>query len=95
MNVLDDFETFKKFLLKNVLRAKKLGISDKMIVKGVDYAQYFLANFIKPENPEEKLLKNLWELGDKDERRALSNMLLKLVKTETSDKSNQDSLIKQ
>lgn len=93
MRILEDFDRWKAFLSNKVKLAEKVGISDDMIARGVDYIQNFLANNIEPDNPEEKLLQKLWLLADQEEKKALSHLVLKLVKEEGTtsyhDKENQ------
>ncbi len=38
----------------------------------------YLAKHEEPRNSEEKLLQELWKVGDKDERHKLAHMLVKL-----------------
>jgi hypothetical protein len=39
----------------------------------------YLAKHEEPKNREEKLLQELWKVGDKEERHKLPHMLVKLV----------------
>lgn len=82
MRILENFDQWKAFLYDKVVLAEKIGISDDTIARGVDYIQNFLAHTVEPQNSEERLLQKLWLLGDHEEKRALSHLVLKLVKEE-------------
>lgn len=82
VEILENFDKWKEFLHDKVVLAEKMGFSDATIAKGVDAIQNILSKIVEPQNPEERLLHQLWELGNSDEREALSNLVLKLVKSE-------------
>jgi hypothetical protein len=85
VEIIESFDKWKEFLHGKVLLAEKIGFSDTTIAKGVDWMQNFLSKIIEPQNPEERLLHQLWELGNSEERQALSNLVLKLVKAEDQE----------
>lgn len=86
MQAIEDFHKWKEFWKDKVLKAEALGISDQTIARGVDLIQNFLSHTVDPENPQERLLQEMWRLGDAEERKALSNLVLKLVKAEDFEK---------
>ncbi len=79
MSVLDTFEQWKSFLGKRVEQAKKTGMSEQTIA-GLAYQMgEYLASEIDPKNREERLLKELWEIGSDEEQKMLAHLMVKLV----------------
>lgn len=87
MELLTDFEKWKEFVGNNVLLAEKIGFSEDTVTLAVDLAQNFLAKLVEPQNDEEKLLKELYNLGNNEERLALSHLVVKLVKKEVNSEN--------
>ncbi len=90
MEVVESFDKFKEYLREKVFLAEKLGFSDETIARGVNLVQTFLSKIVEPENAEERLLQKLWVIGNREERNALSHLLLKLVKEDYTD-SNEET----
>ncbi len=80
MDFVKDWATWRATLKDAIAQGKKMGMSDETIhglaVKVGDY----LTAKVCPGNPEEVLLKELWEAGTVDERKALAAMIFKAVK---------------
>ena len=79
MSVLDTFEQWKTFLSKRVEMAKKTGMSDDTIANLAYQLGEYLADEIDPKNREERLLKELWHVGDDSEQKTLAKLMVKLV----------------
>jgi len=77
--VLSNFETWKKFLGDRVEAAKKMGISEEAITKLAFEIGEFLENKVDPQNDEERVLKELWEIGDESERKTMARLMVKLA----------------
>lgn len=77
--VLDTFEKWKNFLEERVEQAKSVGMSDETITKLAFQIGEFLENKVDPRNGEEELLKNLWDVGSKEERMVIARLMVKLV----------------
>jgi hypothetical protein len=78
--VLKVFERWKEFLGERVKQAELAGMSDETISKLAFQIGEFLSDKIDPENKEERVLKELWEAGDEQERKTLAKLMVKLVK---------------
>lgn len=76
---LESFEQWKDFLSKQVNQAKGAGASEGSIVDAATRIGGFLANKVDPKNREQRLLKELWDRGDQQERHALAGMITKMV----------------
>ena len=79
MSVLQTFEKWKDFLKERVNQAEHAGMSDEMISKLAFQIGEFLSDKVDPKNGEERVLKDLWEAGNEEERKTLARLMVKLV----------------
>lgn len=77
--VLSNFDTWKKFLGDRVDAAKKLGINDETIAKLAYEIGSFLDTKVDPKNDEERVLKELWDVGDEGDRKTMAKLMVKLA----------------
>ncbi|MDF9409567.1 MAG: hypothetical protein A4E52_00575 [Pelotomaculum sp. PtaB.Bin013] len=73
------WNTWKKALGTAVKTADLVGMSDETVDKFAYRIGDFLANNLDPANREQRLLKELWEVGEEGEKKALAKMITKLV----------------
>ncbi|GAX89459.1 DUF3243 domain-containing protein [Effusibacillus lacus] len=78
MSVLDNFDRWKEFLGDRVEQAKAAGLSDQQITDVATKMGEYLANKVDPENPQERLLKQLWD-ANPDQRSTMAKMMINLV----------------
>lgn len=81
---LSNWNKWKKTLKTAVNVGESMGMSEKT----VDNIAYRVGNFltaaVDPENREERVLQELWKVGDDEDRKTLAKMVVKMV--ETNDK---------
>jgi hypothetical protein len=77
--VLNSFEEWKSFLSKQVNQAEKAGASEDSVINAATRIGGFLADKVDPKNREQRLLKELWDRGDQQERHSLAGMITKMV----------------
>ncbi|MEK3882205.1 DUF3243 domain-containing protein [Paenibacillus sp. PL2-23] len=77
--VLTNFETWKHFLADRVSQAKKMGLTEETISNLAFEIGSFLDEKVDPKNDEESVLKQLWDVGDQEERKAIARLMVKLV----------------
>ncbi len=77
--VLSNFDTWKKFLGQRVEAAKSAGIGEETISKLAYEIGEFLDQKVDPKNDEERVLKELWDVGDESERKTLASLMVKLA----------------
>lgn len=77
--VLDTFEKWKSFLSERVEQAKQAGMSEETIAKLAYQIGEFLEEKVDPKNEEERLLKELWDVGNEEERKTIARLMVKLV----------------
>lgn len=77
--VLETFDKWKDFLHDRVEKAKQTGMSEDIISKLAYQIGQFLDEKVDPKNDEEKLLKELWDAGDEEERKVIARLMVKIV----------------
>ena len=78
--VLDNFDEWKKFLGKRVVQAEKLGMNDETIKKLAFEIGDFLDEKVDPGNSSNRALKELWDVGNEQERHTIAALMVKLAK---------------
>ncbi|GIP43804.1 hypothetical protein J45TS6_22630 [Paenibacillus sp. J45TS6] len=78
--VVSNFDAWKKFLGDRVAQAEKLGISEDVINKLAYEIGDFLDEKVDPANPSNRALKELWDVGNEEERRTIAKLMVKLAK---------------
>lgn len=70
---------WKHMLGRAVNLGKAVGLSDDTIHDTAYRFGEFFANHFDPGNREQRLLKELWEQGDEDEKKSLAGLLTRMV----------------
>lgn len=78
MSLLDNFDRWKEFLGDRVEQAREAGLTDEQIESVAVKMGEYLANKIDPENPQERLLKQLWD-ANPDQKHNMARMMINLV----------------
>jgi hypothetical protein len=79
MHTTDNFDQWKDYLSQNVTLAKQAGTSEETIVNMATKLGNLLAAQVDPANREQRLLKELWDKGDEQDRKSLAKMITKMV----------------
>jgi hypothetical protein len=74
-----NWESWKKTLGQAVEFAEELGISRNQIGSMAQQVGDLLAQNVTPANPEQKAVKELWDVASQDERQVLANLMTKLA----------------
>lgn len=77
--VLTNFEKWKNFLSERVEQAKSAGMGEETIEKLAFQIGEFLDDKVDPKNEQERILKDLWDVGDKEDRKTIARLMVKLV----------------
>ncbi|MFD2327638.1 DUF3243 domain-containing protein [Cohnella sp. GCM10020058] len=77
--ILSNFESFKSYLNKRIALGESLGLSEEQLAQVAEKVADYLAEHEDPRNAEENLLKELWKVGEQDERHKLAHMLVRLA----------------
>ncbi|MCL6561362.1 MAG: DUF3243 domain-containing protein [Firmicutes bacterium] len=79
MEIDMSWHDWKKTLGKAINAAEFMGMSNEMINKMAYRLGDFFANNFDPGNREQRLLKELWEVGDEEDKRSLARMVARLA----------------
>lgn len=74
-----NWDSWKRTLGQAVEYAQELGISSDQINSMAQQLGDMLAEKVPPANPEQKAVKELWEVANTDERQVLANLMTKLA----------------
>jgi len=76
------WENWKGTLAKAVSLAEIVGMSESTIEKIGLKMGNILSAAVDPENREQRLLQELWKVGDDEDRAVLSKLLVKMLQTD-------------
>lgn len=79
-DILESFDAFKQYLSKRVSLGESLGLNEDQLSKVAQKVADMLAAKEEPRNREEKLLQELWNAADQDEKDTLAKILVRFVK---------------
>lgn len=74
-----NWDSWKRTLGQAVEFAEELGISREQIGSMAQQVGDLLAQNVQPANPEQKAVKELWDVAGPDERRVLADLMTRLV----------------
>jgi Protein of unknown function (DUF3243) len=82
VKMIEDFDKWKETLHKVIHVSEAVGMKEETVVDIAKRIGDFLANKVDPENPQQRLIKQLWEVGSPEERHAMAHMIVKMVEQE-------------
>lgn len=82
MSVLDNFETWKDFLSNRLEEAQNQGMSQRTISNVAYEVGDYLSKSVEAKNPEEAVLRELWNAASEEEQQAIANTMVKLVQNQ-------------
>ncbi len=79
---LDDssWENYKKSLKEAMEAGEELGISNRVMEQAAKFAGQYLAEKVNPDLPENKALKEMWQVADSREKSTIASLMVKLAK---------------
>jgi len=80
MRTVESYQKWQDFLGKSVKFLEKLGISDDNIAGIAKGMGDFLAGSIDPENPQQRVLKDLWDSANEHEQYTLARLVMRMSK---------------
>jgi hypothetical protein len=78
VTVLENFDRWKEFLGEQVDKAESMGVSKERITNVAQKMGGFLSDKVDPKNPQERLLKQMWEHSSTDEQHTLAGIMVKM-----------------
>lgn len=79
MKTFKEWDNFKEALGKAVDLGETVGLSDNTINTAAEKIGTYLTNNIDPRNNEERLLKELWDAADDEDRNTLAKLVVKIT----------------
>lgn len=79
---LGEWDKWKETLSKAVNVGEAVGFSQKTIDNIAFKVGNVLSSSVDPENREQRVLQELWKVGDDSDRKTLSKMIVKMVETD-------------
>jgi hypothetical protein len=77
--VLSTYDKWKQFLGERVQNARSAGMNDSTINNLATEIGNFLSKNVDPKNDEERVLKEMWDVSDENERHAMAGIMMKMV----------------
>lgn len=79
---LNDWDKWKTTLSKAVNVGEAVGLSEKAIDNMAYKIGNTLSASVDPENREQRVLQELWKVGDDSDRKTLAKLVVKMVETD-------------
>ncbi|MCL6638919.1 MAG: DUF3243 domain-containing protein [Firmicutes bacterium] len=79
-----NWDSWKRTLGQAVEFAEELGIAREQIASMAQQVGDLLAQNVPPANPEQKAVKELWDVATPDERKILADLMTRLVSRRTA-----------
>ncbi|MFZ5967332.1 MAG: DUF3243 domain-containing protein [Bacillota bacterium] len=76
---IDHWGAWRKTLGSAVNLGETIGMSDKTITNVAEKVGTFLSNNMDPRNDEERLLKEMWDVADENDRNVLAKIIVKIA----------------
>lgn len=77
--LIEDFDKWKKTLYNLVSMGEKVGLSEDTITNLGSKIGEFLASNVDPENREQRLLKEFFEVANEKEKEILTSLIIKMI----------------
>ncbi|WP_186429542.1 DUF3243 domain-containing protein [Clostridium sp. BSD9I1] len=78
MEIMDNWNDWKKTLGKAVDLGETVGMSNKTITNIAEKVGTYLSNNVDPHNDQERLLKEMWDAASENERQVLAKLVVKI-----------------
>ncbi len=85
VEIIENFDKWKDTLHKAIHVSEKVGMSEDTTTDIAKKVGDFLLRNVDSENPQQRLLKELWESGTQEERHSLAHMLINMIEHEYHD----------
>lgn len=79
MAILKDWTEWKNTLGNAVELGENIGMSDNTITNIAEKIGTYLANNVDPRNPEERLLKEMWDVSDINDKNVLAKLIVRIT----------------
>jgi hypothetical protein len=77
--LIEDWDKWKKTLYNVISVGEKVGLSEETITNLGSKIGEFLSSNVDPENREQRLLKELFEVANEKEKETLTGLIIKMI----------------
>lgn len=88
MPFTDTFDQFTDELASRLSAAQRAGMGRQEIVNRAEDVGDWLSRSIPPKSPEQRLLKEMWEVSNNQEQQMIASTLVKLVERKAPNATN-------
>lgn len=75
------WDSWKQTLAQAVQRGQSMGMSHEQLANRAEQIGDVLAQNVDPQNPEQRVLQELWSSADEQEQQALASAIIKMVQS--------------
>ncbi|OPY67267.1 MAG: hypothetical protein A4E57_02390 [Syntrophorhabdaceae bacterium PtaU1.Bin034] len=79
MDFMKDWNTWRKSVKSAIEQARNVGMKDEEIRDTAREVSNYLAEKVCASTPEERLLKEMWQAGTEQERKAMASVIFKMM----------------
>lgn len=76
---MQDWSEWRQTLAQAIDVGHSMGMSDEEIAQKAEAIGDFLARNVDPKNPEQRLLKELWDVADEEQQQELARLIIEMV----------------
>jgi len=76
---MHDWSEWRQTLAQAIDVGHGMGMSDEEIAQKAEAIGDFLAKNVDPKNPEQRVLKELWEVADEEQQQELARLIIEMV----------------
>lgn len=76
----NDVSEFPQELAEAITEGNEHGVSDELMIKGMVSIGNLLGRFVKPDSPEEAIMKEMWEVATAEEKNIMASLVLRMGK---------------
>ncbi len=73
------WESWKQTLAEAVQRGQSMGMSHDQLASRAEQIGDILAQNVNPQNPEQRVLQELWTSASEEEQQAIASAIIKMV----------------
>lgn len=73
------WESWKQTLAEAVQRGQSMGMSHDQLASRAEQIGDILAQNVDPQNPEQRVLQELWTSASEEEQQAIASAIIKMV----------------
>lgn len=78
--VATSWQSWKSVFAPLLQGADMVGLSEEMLTAFADRVGDFLASYVDPKSPEQRMLKELWDVASSEEQRVLAKLIIRAIK---------------